>query len=116
VLRRSPIAYSGRAYDALLVLERSGPHHGGGIIDGMRATIDRAGRIVVPKSLRDRLMLAGGEELEIDEIDGRIVIDRPPRDIELVETRHGLLAAEPGADLPGIGPAEVRELLERTRR
>lgn len=87
-----------------------------GSLHGMRTTIDRAGRIVVPKPIRDRLMLAGGEDLEIDEIDGRIVIGRPPRDVDLVETRHGLLAAQPGADLPGIGPAEVRELLERTRR
>lgn len=82
----------------------------------MRSTIDRAGRIVVPKPIRDRLMLAGGEELDIDEIDGRIVIGRPRREVELVETPYGLLAAEPGANLPGIGPAEVRELLERTRR
>ncbi len=82
----------------------------------MRTTIDRAGRIVVPKPIRDRLSLAGGEELEVDEIDGRIVIGRTPRNVDLVETRHGLLAARPGADLPGIGPAEVRELLERTRR
>jgi len=87
-----------------------------GTIPGMRATIDSAGRIVVPKPIRDRLMLTGGEELEIDEIDGRIVIACPPRDVELVESRHGLLAADPRADLPGIGPAEVRELLERTRR
>jgi AbrB family looped-hinge helix DNA binding protein len=96
--------------------QQDGLEYGRGSLNGMRATIDRAGRIVVPKSIRDRLMLAGGEELEVDEIDGRIVIGRTPRDVELVETRHGLLAADPRADLPGLGPADVREVLERTRR
>ena len=38
----------------------------------MRTTIDTAGRIVVPKALRDELGLVGGEELEI------IVRDRLP--------------------------------------
>lgn len=82
----------------------------------MRTTIDRAGRIVVPKRIRDRLLLTGGEELEIEEREGRIEIRRAPRDVDLVETPHGLLAADPRADLPGLGPDEVRELLERTRR
>lgn len=33
----------------------------------MRTTIDKAGRIVVPKQLRDRLGLVAGTEIEIDE-------------------------------------------------
>ena len=33
----------------------------------MLVTIDRAGRIVVPKSLRERFNLVAGSELEIDE-------------------------------------------------
>ena len=36
----------------------------------MRTTIDRLGRIVVPKPLRDRLRLRGGEALDIEERDG----------------------------------------------
>ena len=32
----------------------------------MRVTIDRAGRIVVPRQLRDRLDLVAGTELEIE--------------------------------------------------
>ena len=40
-----------------------------GIINGMKLKIDRAGRIVVPKPLRDRLGLKEGAELD--------VVDRP---------------------------------------
>lgn len=61
-------------------------------------------------------MLKPGDEIEIQELDGRIELGRPARDVALVETRHDLLAADPTADLPALGPDEVRDLLERTRR
>jgi AbrB family looped-hinge helix DNA binding protein len=41
----------------------------------MRDTIDKAGRLVIPRALRNRVGLAGGGELEI-EIDGA-AIDGP---------------------------------------
>ncbi|MGH2922617.1 MAG: AbrB/MazE/SpoVT family DNA-binding domain-containing protein [Solirubrobacterales bacterium] len=82
----------------------------------MRTTIDKAGRLVIPKRIRDRLGLRGGEPLEVKESNGTIEIARPLRDVPLVETEDGLLSADPKAGLPGLGPDEVRELLERTRR
>lgn len=82
----------------------------------MRTTIDSAGRIVIPKAIRDRLGLRGGEAVDIDESDGRIEVSRLRRKVELVEGEHGLLVAAPGTEMPGLGPAEVRELLERSRR
>lgn len=82
----------------------------------MRTTIDKAGRIVVPKRIRDRLGLRGGEQLEIEEDAGTIRIVRPTRAVRLVETEHGLLAAELDPPLPETTPDEVREALERTRR
>lgn len=77
------------------------------------ATIDKAGRVVIPKRLRDRLGLRGGEELEVEELHGRIEMRRRQRDARLVETERRILTMESG---PGLGPDEVRELLERTRR
>jgi AbrB family looped-hinge helix DNA binding protein len=82
----------------------------------MFVTIDRAGRLVVPKPIRDRLGLRGGERLEVEEHDGEIRMSRLKPGARLVRTEHGLLTASAAAELPGLGPDEVRELLERTRR
>ena len=79
----------------------------------MRTTIDSAGRIVIPKRIRDRLALTGAEEVEIEEGDGRIEIRRPEDDAPLVRDSSGLLTMSPG---PGLGPEEVRDLLEQSRR
>jgi len=82
----------------------------------MITTIDAAGRVVIPKAIRDRLGLRGGEQVEVEERDGEIFVTRPKRGARLVRTEHGLLAAGPDSELPGLGPEEVRDLLERTRR
>ena len=87
-----------------------------GRVNAMMTTIDSAGRIVIPKPIRDRLGLRGGETVEIEELDGRIELSRPRRDVELVENEDGLLVPEPGTPMPGLGPDEVRDLLERSRR
>jgi AbrB family looped-hinge helix DNA binding protein len=82
----------------------------------MRTTIDAAGRIVVPKALRDELGLQGGEELEIAAVDGNLEIGVRPTPIRLVR-RDGVLVAEPvEGKLPPLTPEQVRETLERVRR
>ncbi|MQA75394.1 MAG: AbrB/MazE/SpoVT family DNA-binding domain-containing protein [Solirubrobacterales bacterium] len=78
----------------------------------MRATIDKAGRLVVPKQIRERLSLEGGAEIEIEVVDGRIEISRPFRDEPLVETEDGLLTFAGG---PGLSVEETRDLIERQR-
>lgn len=81
----------------------------------MKSTIDGAGRIVIPKALRERLGLTGGETLEIRERDGRIEIEPAPTPMSLVE-RGGTSAAVPDEDLPPLTDDMVRATLERTRR
>jgi AbrB family looped-hinge helix DNA binding protein len=81
----------------------------------MKSTIDDAGRVVIPKTLRQRLGLRGGEALEIRERDGEIEIEPAATPMALVE-REGTSAAVPENDLPPLTDDIVRETLERTRR
>jgi AbrB family looped-hinge helix DNA binding protein len=85
-----------------------------GNINGMRTTIDSAGRIVVPKDLRAALNLNGGDEVEMALEGERITLTPAPRQVKLRRGPHGLLTSD--LRLPGLGPKEVREALERTRR
>jgi AbrB family looped-hinge helix DNA binding protein len=82
----------------------------------MRTTIDSAGRVVIPKPLRERAGLRPGQELEVTENEGRIEIEIAAKPMRLVE-RDGFLAAEvEGDDEPPLTVEAVRELLERLRR
>ena len=51
----------------------------------MKTTIDRAGRLVIPRSLRDRIGLAGGGEVEI-ELDGAAIRIEPVAGVDLRES------------------------------
>ena len=82
----------------------------------MRTTIDAAGRVVIPKQLRQAASLEPGQELEVTERDGRIEIEPVSAPVHLVE-RDGFLAAESAdEEAPALTASEVRDLLERTRR
>ncbi len=81
----------------------------------MRTTIDAAGRIVVPKVLRDELGLTGGQELDIIGRDGRLEVEVPPARLHL-ERRGALVVAVPDVELPILSADEVRATLERVRR
>jgi AbrB family looped-hinge helix DNA binding protein len=81
----------------------------------MRTTIDGAGRVVVPKAIRDELSLVAGQELEIRARDGLIEMDVPSVAVRL-EERSGVIVAVPEQELPPLTADEVRRALERTRR
>lgn len=81
----------------------------------MRVAIDGAGRIVVPKPMRDRLGVRGPSELEVLEEDGRIVICPVAGTVDLVD-RDGLLVAERSGDVAPLDAEAVRDLVERLRR
>ncbi|MBI4305692.1 MAG: AbrB/MazE/SpoVT family DNA-binding domain-containing protein [Chloroflexi bacterium] len=82
----------------------------------MKTTIDRAGRLVIPKPLRDELGLRGGEDLNITLRNGRIEIEPASKKMRLIE-RRGFLAAEIESDeVSPLTTNDVRELLERLRR
>jgi AbrB family looped-hinge helix DNA binding protein len=81
----------------------------------MRSSIDRVGRVVVPKPIRDALHLRGGEALDVEERDGVIVIRPAPADVELFETAEGPVA-KPVSELPPLTDDLVRDTLEQVRR
>lgn len=81
----------------------------------MKTTIDAAGRLVVPKPLRDELGVQPGQVVDLEVRDGRLEIEVLPVKMELRAGKHGLVAvsAEP---LPPLTQGEVRDTLERVRR
>ena len=81
----------------------------------MRTTIDSAGRIVVPKAIREELALYGGQEVELTAVDGRIEIEVPPTPMHM-EERGGILVAVPDHPLPPLTDEIVRATLEKVRR
>jgi AbrB family looped-hinge helix DNA binding protein len=81
----------------------------------MRTTIDAAGRIVVPKALRDELGLTAGQELELRAVDGTLEVEVPPTPMRL-EEKHGRFVAVADQAMPALPPELVRQTLERTRR
>ena len=89
--------------------------HFHGIVSGMRVAIDRAGRIVVPKSLRQALGLRPGQPLEIRAGDGRLVIEIAATPMRLKKRGKGPVAV-PNTNLPPLTAEQVRETLEQVRR
>lgn len=81
----------------------------------MRTTIDAAGRIVVPKPLRDAVGLQAGQEVEVTASDGRLEISVAPTTMHL-EVRGGYAVAVPDVEVPELTPELVRETLEQIRR
>jgi AbrB family looped-hinge helix DNA binding protein len=81
----------------------------------MRITIDAAGRIVVPKAIREELALYGGQELEVTAVDGRIEIEVPATPMHL-ERRGRVLVAVPDVPMPELTDEIVRKTLEKVRR
>lgn len=81
----------------------------------METTIDSAGRIVIPKSIRERVGLEGGHRVEVTERDGRVEIEPAPTPMTL-KRRRGRVAAVPHDHLPPLTDEMVRDTLERSRR
>ena len=81
----------------------------------MTTTIDKAGRVIVPKAMRDELGLTGGTEVEIGLVDGRVEIAPVASHIRL-ERKRGRLVAASDREMPALTADDVRALLEKLRR
>jgi AbrB family looped-hinge helix DNA binding protein len=81
----------------------------------MVTTIDSAGRIVVPKRLREELGFRSGQALELSAVDGRLEIEHPVTPMRL-EQHGGRLVAVTDQEMPTLTAEMVRETLEQVRR
>lgn len=74
-------------------------------------TIDKAGRIVLPKAVRDGLHIAAGDTLELDVADDQVTL-RPKRNTFPLRKERGVWVLHTGEPLPS---GETRELLQKQR-
>lgn len=75
---------------------------------GIRTTIDRAGRLVLPKPIREQAGISPGMELEISVRRGRVEITPAPREVQVVR-RGGLRVAVPSAEQPKGDEGALRQ-------
>jgi AbrB family looped-hinge helix DNA binding protein len=81
----------------------------------MRVGIDPAGRLVVPKSLRDELGISGPTELEATARDG--VIELTVADVATrIEHRAGTPVIVADESVAPLTPEDVRAAIDRVRR
>jgi AbrB family looped-hinge helix DNA binding protein len=75
-------------------------------------SIDRAGRLVLPKPVREQLQLEPGEPLELELFDDHIVL-RPVRGNASMYKKQGIWVFRGGAPLKA---SVVRETIRRVRK
>ena len=79
----------------------------------MITTIDAAGRVVIPKQIRDTAGLKGGCKLNVSYRDGKVEIEPKQPKAKLVRKRGLLVIAAPGARKMTV--REVNDWIEKTR-
>ena len=81
----------------------------------MTSTIDSAGRVVIPKAVRDAMGLAPGVPIDIAFVDGRIEIQFAPTSIRAdLSGSFPVLVSE--TTLPPLTDEVIRATLESVRR
>jgi AbrB family looped-hinge helix DNA binding protein len=78
----------------------------------MHVSIDKAGRVVIPKPVRDELGFSPDRPLEAEVIDGRLELSAPCEPAKLVMGPHGPSIVATGTP---IADEEIRRTLEAVR-
>jgi AbrB family looped-hinge helix DNA binding protein len=76
-----------------------------------RLIVDKAGRIVIPKALREELQLEAGDALEMESAGEQITL-RPVRGTGPLTKEHGVWVFHSGQPLPA---SVTDEMLQRIR-
>ena len=79
-----------------------------------RLTIDKAGRVVIPKTLRDKLHLEPGDALEIDNAGEEITL-RPVRGTGPLTTEHGVWVFHSGQPLSAFATDDMLDQVRGER-
>lgn len=82
----------------------------------MMVTIDKAGRVVIPKEIRDRLDLVAGTELEIELERGTIQLERrhqPGRTLAWTADGRPYFPAVTGQGTSDVDVQRLRDALQR---
>ena len=77
----------------------------------VRITMDKAGRVVIPKPLREELHLEPGDALEMESVGEQITL-RPVRGTGPLTKEHGVWVFHTGQPLPA---SSTDEMLQRIR-
>ena len=77
-----------------------------------RLTLDKAGRVVIPKSLREKLCLGPGDQLELDIVGEQITL-RPVRGNAPLTEERGVWVSRTGQSLSAsVSDETLRRLRE----
>jgi AbrB family looped-hinge helix DNA binding protein len=82
--------------------------------DTFHTTTDSAGRLVLPKKIRDEAGIIPGMTLRITVQEGRIEIEPLPREVRIVQ-RGPLWIAVPAEEGPSLSEATVEQVLRKVR-
>jgi len=80
----------------------------------METTIDRAGRVVIPKALRDSAGLKAGAKLRVECRDGKIEIEAVSAKVQWVR-KGTLMVAVPPPGTPKMTVADVNRIAREIR-
>ena len=79
-----------------------------------RLTIDKAGRVVIPKSLREELRLEPGDSLEVEKVGEEITL-RPVRGTGPLTKEHSVWVFHSGQPLSASATDEMLRQLREER-
>jgi AbrB family looped-hinge helix DNA binding protein len=77
-------------------------------------TLDKAGRVVLPKPVRDEMQLRAGDSLELESSEDRIVL-RPRRGGVGLHKKHGIWVFGVGEPIPEGATDETLRQMRRER-
>jgi AbrB family looped-hinge helix DNA binding protein len=80
----------------------------------MKTTIDAAGRVVIPKSVREAAGLKPGGALRVEYRDGKVEIEPVGKPVKWVRKGSFIVARAPRGT-PPLTNEQVRKLIEETR-